>query len=381
MSLAIPFLRAGSPIAHKQMTNKEKDEYQNKQRSKEYWKEVVDWLETAIRAKPQWYFKILQQKELADKWVKEAGIEAGDDSDGLLRYVELVFCMRAGCSDVHVSWFRDLKAEARRICILDHTIQLQSPHLDERPVDFDNIVSDIGKACLYLRSSVYGIDTPRMHEDVGAYYSDDVVPKSLHREVMCTISAAENMLTSVQLVKELDALAATEPKDYHPGSGGQVQDLIHPSLCEFRKPSCRPLPLHNMLNATFSHLPDPYMADVTLINDWALPPRTYDGKFATMMDPGYPHKKKTTLESAFAWIPTVFKISEDGQRVEIQDYINGLGPREHFPVLYQLIEQVFRIAIPMLEKTLAHTFEAVEDNPSSEYCQTNCLPCIKIELG
>jgi hypothetical protein len=379
MSLAIPFLRAGSPITQKQMTSEERNEYRNEKIMR---KAVIDWLETAIRAKPQWHFKILQQKELADKWVKEAQIEAGDDLDGLLRYVELVFWMRVGRSDVHVSWFRDLKAEAHRICILDHTIRLESPHLDERLVDFDNIVSDIGKACLYLRSSVYGIDTPQMHENVGAYYSDDVVPKSLHIEVMCSASAVENILTRIQLVKELDGLAATEPKDFHPGSGGQVQDLIHPSLCEFRKPSCRRLPLRNLLNATFCHPPDPYMADVTPLNDGAVPPRTYDGKFVTTMKPEHLYNdEETTMESAFAWIPTVFKISEDGQRVEIQDYINGLGPREHFPVLYRLIEQVFRIAIPMLEKTLAHTYEKVEDNPSSEYCQTNCLPCIKIELG
>jgi hypothetical protein len=40
------------------------------------------------------------------------------------------------------------------------------------------------------------------------------------------------MLKHTQLVKELDALAAMEPRDYHPGSSCQVQDLIHPSLCK-----------------------------------------------------------------------------------------------------------------------------------------------------
>jgi hypothetical protein len=134
------------------------------------------------------------------------------------------------------------------------------------------------------------------------------------------------------------------------------------------------------MHAPSSHhrYPDPYMADVTPLNDGAVPPRTHDSKFVTLMNQQHSNNNvEANLESAFAWIPTVFKISEDGQRVEMQDYINGLGPREHFPVLYQLIEQVFRIAIPLLKKTLAHTFQRVEENPSSECSQTTCLPCMK----
>jgi hypothetical protein len=83
----------------------------------------------------------------------------------------------------HRALCRDLKSEARRICILDHTAILESPHLDERPVDYESIVSTTGKASLYLRSSKYGIDKPQLFEDVGAYYADDVVPMNLHNEV------------------------------------------------------------------------------------------------------------------------------------------------------------------------------------------------------
>jgi hypothetical protein len=90
MSLAIPFLRAGSPI----ITDKEQNDYWQEQLGKRERKEAVDGFGSAIRAKPQWYFKILQQKELADKWVKEAQIEAGDDLNSLIRYVEHVFWMR-----------------------------------------------------------------------------------------------------------------------------------------------------------------------------------------------------------------------------------------------------------------------------------------------
>jgi hypothetical protein len=107
------------------------------------------------------------------------------------------------------------------------------------------------------------------------------------------------------------------------------------------------------------------MADVTPLNDGAVPPRTHDGKFVTTMNQKHPYNdEEATLKSAFAWIPTVFQISKDGQHAEIQGYINGLGPRERFPVLYRLIEQTFRIAMPMLEKTVGHTFERVVANGS-----------------
>jgi hypothetical protein len=85
MSLAIPFPRAGSPFKLREMTNEEENEHWQEQLRKTERKEAVDGFGSAIRAKPQWYFKILQQKELADKWVKEAQIEAGDDLDGLFR--------------------------------------------------------------------------------------------------------------------------------------------------------------------------------------------------------------------------------------------------------------------------------------------------------
>jgi hypothetical protein len=82
-----------------------------------------------------------------------------------------------------VVYHRELKQEAHRICVLDHTIRLETVKLPQRNVDFDGIASEVHQATQYLRGSKFGIDTPRMHEDVGAYYADDVVPTSLHSEV------------------------------------------------------------------------------------------------------------------------------------------------------------------------------------------------------
>jgi hypothetical protein len=81
----------------------------------------------------------------------------------------------------------------------------------------DGIHSAVRQADLYLRTSRHGIISPPLYEDVGAYVADDVVPRVLHHELMC----------------ELDALAGQQPKDFHPGTDGKVQDIIHPSLCKF----------------------------------------------------------------------------------------------------------------------------------------------------
>jgi hypothetical protein len=64
--------------------------------------------------------------------------------------------------------------------------------------------------------------------------------------------------------------------------------------------------------------------------------------------------------------PLVFQVAEDGHQVEIRDYLNGLGPWERSRVLYWLIEQVFRSAMPMLEKTVEHDFEKIFENATCE---------------
>jgi hypothetical protein len=63
------------------------------------------------------------------------------------------------------------------------------------------------------------------------------------------------------------------------------------------------------------------------------------------------------FSSRYAWIPTVFDVSDDGKDVRIQSYINGLGPRDRFPRLYRLIEKVFLLALPHFKQTLEFQYE------------------------
>jgi hypothetical protein len=96
-------------------------------------------------------------------------------------------------------------------------------------------------------------------------------------------------------------------------------------------------------------------------------PRTEDGKFKTAIHGGHPHIDEAhELASKFAWIPTVFAVSEDGHKVAIDGYINGLGNRAQHPVLFELLEQTFLLVMPLLEKTSSHEFIAREDTSSRQ---------------
>ncbi|RKO88077.1 hypothetical protein BDK51DRAFT_26081 [Blyttiomyces helicus] len=97
------------------------------------------------------------------------------------------------------------------------------------------------------------------------------------------------------LAWHLDAIASRDDRDFHPGSEGKVQDLIHPSL-------------HSL----------------------AL---------------GF-----TSLVSGKRWLPAELHV-EAGGRSQFTEYISGLYPRTHAE-LYWCIERVFDVVLPMLEETV-----------------------------
>eukprot|EP00604_Paraphysomonas_vestita_P002679 CAMPEP_0174818082 /NCGR_PEP_ID=MMETSP1107-20130205/684_1 /TAXON_ID=36770 /ORGANISM="Paraphysomonas vestita, Strain GFlagA" /LENGTH=459 /DNA_ID=CAMNT_0016029451 /DNA_START=510 /DNA_END=1886 /DNA_ORIENTATION=+ len=120
---------------------------------------------------------------------------------------------------------------------------------------------------------------------------DDLLPKSL----------------SQSLEEHLDNLLDDKPIDLHPGSDGQVIDLIHPSLY-------------------------PYIKDVTVVSD--------EEEF----------KKCAEVEDTYSWLPSEFKVDEKGN-VSIESYINNLD-RETHPDLYFEIALAFQTMLPMFEQTL-----------------------------
>ncbi|KAJ7284557.1 hypothetical protein C8J57DRAFT_1708995 [Mycena rebaudengoi] len=255
----------------------------------------------AIREKKNWYHKILDRtRNLGEKWTAEA-------LEGKLLHTT---------DDVSAA-IQELEDEARRIILVDFTI----------PRDFHSVpavfadTTDADSASFQPAAVSRRIHAPNLIEDVGVYVSDGLVPVDLHRD----------------LVLQLDALATREPLDFHPGSYGKVQNFIHPSL----------YPL--VLGA--SVVPD--ASKVSAL------PRSNVFSTEVAVGASYPIR----LKSRYAWIPSVFEVSEDGKDAHIQSYINGLGPREHFPRLYRLIEKIFVLALPHFERTMNFKYQYIE--PSS----------------
>jgi hypothetical protein len=128
-------------------------------------------------------------------------------------------------------------------------------------------------------------------------------------------------------------------------------------------------------------IPDPYMAESTPLSDTAVHPPTLDGKFVTHMHEKHEsNSDEATMKSAYAWIPSVFTVSKDGRDVSIGGYINGLGTREQYPVLFRVLEQVFKVVMPVLERAVYFNTEnimagASEPGESSlQYVSIFCDP-------
>ncbi|KAJ6516508.1 hypothetical protein C8R45DRAFT_890199 [Mycena sanguinolenta] len=116
-------------------------------------------------------------------------------------------------------------------------------------------------------------------------------------------------------------------KDWHPGSNGQVLDLVHPSL-------------------------------YCVVYD-----RTEDTNFKLLMPPLPPppirsrYKTKThaakSISDQFCWLPSDFSVdSTDGSVKLISPYINNLHPTKHKP-LYSLIETAISSFVPLFERVLS----------------------------
>ncbi|KAF4563236.1 hypothetical protein EYR36_003675 [Pleurotus pulmonarius] len=269
-----------------------------------------------FRKKPRWPFKLLDEsKGLAAKWAMEAQLLDNEEAmnDGTLLVVQAI---------------RDLKTEASRIVALDYSPQLlqTSTRVGEghRDIHFQEIDKDVTNTLKFVRTSEYSIVQPKLREEVGVFVTDDLVPRSLHSE----------------LVHELDLVAKQEPKDIHPGSGGKVQDLIHPSLY-------------------------PYMGGISPVNPGVTLPRLEQGEFRTAQFTAYDYE----FASRFAWIPSIFHVSDDGRDVHIESYINGLGPRERHSDLYRLIEKVFLVVLPQLERTKEWDYSYKESSSEQRWME------------
>ncbi|KAF9027233.1 hypothetical protein BDZ89DRAFT_1015748, partial [Hymenopellis radicata] len=136
--------------------------------------------------------------------------------------------------------------------------------------------------------------------------SDSLVPLELSMKLLAGVKVLEDV--------------PDDQKDWHPGSNGQVLDLVHPSLY------C-----------------------VSYLNTWE---RLADNTFA-VMEPPMESGASNFLSADFAWLPSDFVISDDGVAVlSPGTYINNLHP-DHHAALYPVIASLVTLAVPMFERVLS----------------------------
>ncbi|KAJ7482202.1 hypothetical protein B0H11DRAFT_2173252 [Mycena galericulata] len=117
-----------------------------------------------------------------------------------------------------------------------------------------------------------------------------------------------------------------DQKDWHPGSSQQVLDLVHPSMYCVR------------YGRTQAFIPGaPRTASNLLL---VHPP-----------DLETPEEQPWLLSTEFSWLPSDYKVAEDGSVHLLSPYINNVHPEHHQP-LYRVIEDVITVLVPVFERVL-----------------------------
>ncbi|KAF7330232.1 hypothetical protein MVEN_02460400 [Mycena venus] len=140
------------------------------------------------------------------------------------------------------------------------------------------------------------------------FLSDALIPK--------------DVTTALKLaVKPLEDLP-DDQKDWHPGSDGQVLDLVHPSIC-------------------------PLIFDETWGTGDDGTVRTFENPDADELGVGF-----MFVSLRFQWLPSDFEVNKDGIVKLKSPYINNISPKHH-TALVPVIERVMKYAVPMWEHVLS----------------------------
>ncbi|KAJ7047947.1 hypothetical protein C8F04DRAFT_1247547 [Mycena alexandri] len=139
------------------------------------------------------------------------------------------------------------------------------------------------------------------------WFSDRLIPNELSELLRAEVARFENVLDDM--------------KDWHPGSNGQVLDLVHPSLYCIKYGRTRDL--HSNL----------------------LEPPPFDDNLA--------HAQVSAMSSRFSWLPSDFSVDATNSSVKlVSPYINNLHPTKH-KALYHVIESIVSAFVPLFERVLS----------------------------
>ena len=158
----------------------------------------------------------------------------------------------------------------------------------------------------------------------GIWHSDRLIPDSL----------LDELVRNVQVLEDV----SVEAKDWHPGSGNLVLDLVHPSLFCLAYGSTHVRHVSEGGKTSFKMTEPP--------SDPQDAPREYLGGYRQYVDPA--------MSKLHQWLPTDVQIQQDGEgnfTAKFLDYINNLHPKEHVTV-YGTLERVLARFIPLWERVL-----------------------------
>jgi hypothetical protein len=148
----------------------------------------------------------------------------------------------------------------------------------------------------------------------GTYICDNAIPSPLREQFAVHVSTLENV--------------PDEEKDWHPRSNRQVLDLVHPSLycCVYGKTRKMTSSPRKVFKSPLEQMEAGLLAASEVVH----------GPDMALVEP-----------TSFQWIPTEFKVEEDGS-VRVLSYINNLHPETHSK-LYDAIAAIVGHFVPMFE--------------------------------
>ena len=271
--------------------------------------------------KPNWEQKIRDQ-QIVTKWKDEIGKQYSSKSSSIL--VDLII---------------DLLKQYKKGEYDEDDDYPWVMNLDLNPNDF-GINEECKCPCAVCTESEYLLHSDYEDEDED---EEQTIANEALRQLECQclketikikkqnfllshINFTSNLITDELKQKfktQIDNFSKTIPIDYHPGSNGQIVDLVHPSMY------C-------------------YVKGVTSTK--------------VAMDPNI----------LFQWLPAEFKVTPE--RVTIESDIDNLD-REQNPELYSSIAEIFKLFVPRFEYVLHKLFE---ERRIKLYQLENCQVIVKL---
>ncbi|KAH8831228.1 hypothetical protein DL96DRAFT_1777437 [Flagelloscypha sp. PMI_526] len=197
------------------------------------------------------------------------------------------------------NWFEKYKdpiirAKWREEALAQQEDKLMEEKLTENMIDFVLEELKVYENLIHKESGI------QLACDDLVFWSKHMIPDDLTMELKRAVAKLEDI--------------PEDEKDWHPGSNGQVLDLVHPSLY-------------------------PIIYGRTLVR-----PKNRKAK------PPFDRRLGWAISDDFCWLPSDFKIGKDGEATLASPYINNILPSNS--ALISVVERLVAAFVPMWERVL-----------------------------